>query len=60
VSVDLALYLLAVARLQPGKDVPAAKKNCWRRRFLCGLCRIVGKHVISSARFLFVLYLRTL
>jgi hypothetical protein len=23
-----------------GKHVPAATKNCWRRRFLCGPCRI--------------------
>jgi hypothetical protein len=24
-----------VARQQPGKDVPAGMKNCWRHRFLC-------------------------
>jgi hypothetical protein len=34
---------LYVARQQLGKDVAAATKNCWRRRFLCGPCRIKGK-----------------
>jgi hypothetical protein len=27
--------------------VPAATKNCWRRRFLCGPCRIKGKQAIN-------------
>jgi hypothetical protein len=32
-----------VARRQHGKDVPAATKHCWRRRFLCAPNRIKGK-----------------
>jgi hypothetical protein len=32
-----------VARQRLGKQVPAAKKDCWRRRFLCGPCCITGK-----------------
>jgi hypothetical protein len=32
-----------VARQQLGKDIPAARKNCWRRRFLCGPGRIKEK-----------------
>jgi hypothetical protein len=36
-------YSLIVARQQLGKDLPAATKNYWRRRFLCGPCRIKGK-----------------
>jgi hypothetical protein len=30
----------AVVRERPGKHVPTATRNCWRRRFLCGPCRI--------------------
>jgi hypothetical protein len=33
-----------------GKDIPAATKDCWRRRFLCGPCRKKGKWVISSSQ----------
>jgi hypothetical protein len=32
--------LANVARQFLGKHVPAATKNCWRRHFLCGPCRV--------------------
>jgi hypothetical protein len=37
----------AVARQEFGKHVPAATKNCWRRRFLCDLCRVL-RHTTSN------------
>jgi hypothetical protein len=37
-SAGLSLYPPIVARQRLGKHVSAATKNCWRRRFLCGLC----------------------
>jgi hypothetical protein len=36
------LYRRIVARQRFGKHIPATTKNCWRRRFLCGPCRIEG------------------
>jgi hypothetical protein len=39
-SVSRSVYPCIVVRQQLCNDVPAATKNCWRRRFLCGLCRI--------------------
>jgi hypothetical protein len=39
---------LIVARQRPGRHVPAAKKNCWRRRFLCGPCRTEEESVSLS------------
>jgi hypothetical protein len=40
--------------LQLGKDFTTATKNCWKRPFLCGPCRIEGKWAISSSQnFLF-------
>jgi hypothetical protein len=42
-SVYVYVHPHIVARQQLGKDVPAAKKDCWRRRFICGPCRIRGK-----------------
>jgi hypothetical protein len=39
-SLGLSVYPPIVARHWPGKHVPAAMKNCWRRRFLCGPCHI--------------------
>jgi hypothetical protein len=35
-----SVYPLIVSRYRLGKDVPAAVKNCWRRRFLLNPCRI--------------------
>jgi hypothetical protein len=43
-----------VSRQRLGKHVPATRKNCWRRHFPCGPCRIKGKLSISSSQnFLF-------
>jgi hypothetical protein len=36
---------LIIARQRVGKHVSPAKKNRWRRRFLCGPCRIKGESV---------------
>jgi hypothetical protein len=44
------VYPPIVARYQIGKDVPAATKSCWRRRFVCGPCRIKRKQAISSSQ----------
>jgi hypothetical protein len=41
--MDLSVYLLIVARQRFGEHVLAATKNCWRRHFLCGPCRIKVK-----------------
>jgi hypothetical protein len=43
VSVGLSAYPPIVARLELNKYVPAATKNCWRRRCLCGPCHNMGK-----------------
>jgi hypothetical protein len=52
-SVDVCVSPI-VARQRLGKHVPAATKNSWRRRFLCGSCRIKGTWAIgSSQNFLF-------
>jgi hypothetical protein len=49
-----SVYTLLVARQRLGKHAPAATKNYWRRRFLCGPCRVKRKYVISSSQnFLF-------
>jgi hypothetical protein len=39
--VGLSVYFPIVAGQRFGKDVSAATKNCWRRRFPCGSCRLV-------------------
>jgi hypothetical protein len=53
-NLCLYVYPLIVATQRLAKHVPAATNNWWRRRFLCGPCRIKGKQAISSSRsFLF-------
>jgi hypothetical protein len=37
---SLIVYHLILARQRLGKHVPAATRNCWSRRFLCGIRRI--------------------
>jgi hypothetical protein len=47
-----------VARERLGKYVPGATKNCWRRRFQCGPCRIKESRRLvlpKTSWFLFVL-----
>jgi hypothetical protein len=52
----------AVARQQIGKHVPAATntqeatEELFDACFLCGLCRINGKHTISSSQNFMLLY----
>jgi hypothetical protein len=48
--VYLSVYLVIVVKQQLGKDVPAAKKNFWKPRFVCGPCGVRGKWVISSSQ----------
>jgi hypothetical protein len=48
----MSVYSLFVAGQRSGKHVPASTKNCWRRRFLCGPCRIKEKGISSSQNFL--------
>jgi hypothetical protein len=48
--MGLSVYPPNVVRLQFGKDVPPATNNGWRRRFICGPCRIKGKWAISSSQ----------
>jgi hypothetical protein len=45
--VGLSVYPPIVARQRLAEHVPAATKNSWRRRFLCGPCSIKGKYAIS-------------
>jgi hypothetical protein len=45
--MGLSLYSPAVARLRIDKHLPVATKNCWRRCFLCGSCRIRQKAISS-------------
>jgi hypothetical protein len=42
-ELDWTVYNPIVARQLLGKHVPATTKNGWRRRFLCGTCRVKGK-----------------
>jgi hypothetical protein len=49
-SVDLSVYTPLIARQRVGKHVSAAARNCWRRRFLSGSCRIKGKQAISPSQ----------
>jgi hypothetical protein len=48
--VVLTVYPRIVARQRLGKHVPAAMKNCWRRRFLCNPYRMKGKRAINSSQ----------
>jgi hypothetical protein len=48
--MGMTMYTLAVARQQLGKHVLVAKMICWKRRFLCGPCRIKGKWAINSSQ----------
>jgi hypothetical protein len=41
--LDWTVYPLTVSRQQLAKHAPATKKNCRRRRFLCGQSRIRRK-----------------
>jgi hypothetical protein len=56
-SVCLCAYPPIVARIRFDKMLPQQQtqnKNCWRRRFLCGSCRIKEKQTINSSHnFLF-------
>jgi hypothetical protein len=49
-SLWVCAYLPIVARKRPGKHIPTATKNCWRRYFLCGPCHIKRKYAISSSQ----------
>jgi hypothetical protein len=42
-SKDSLWVCLCIPVLLLSKDVPAATKNCWRRRFLLGPCGVKGK-----------------
>jgi hypothetical protein len=53
-----SVYFPIVAWQRLGKHVPAAMKNCWRRRFLCGPCRIKGESVGLSVYFPIVAWQR--
>jgi hypothetical protein len=44
-SVGLSVYPPIVARQRLGKHIPAATKNCWRRRFVYGPFGIKGESV---------------
>jgi hypothetical protein len=50
-----SVYPYGVDRQRLGKDILAATRNCWRRRFICDPCRIKVKQAIrSSHNFLFI------
>jgi hypothetical protein len=50
------VYPAIAARQFLVKNIPAARKDCWRRRFPCDPCRIKLKQAInSSQKFLFKL-----
>jgi hypothetical protein len=53
------VYPLIVARQRLSKHVHAATRNCWRRRLLCGPCRIKGKYVINTFQNFFLSFLFT-
>jgi hypothetical protein len=40
--ISLCVYPPIVARQWFNKHITAVTRNCWRRRFLCGPCRIKG------------------